>query len=230
MILGISANAGSGKDTAADYLVKHYNFVKMSLADEMKRICKRVYNFSDEQLWGPSEMRNKPDERYPRVIKVSEEMVSPDESVASYRREFLSPRVALQTLGTEWGRACYENTWVDATIRDAKRVLEGRADYSKSAGIFATTSDWAPTGVVIPDCRFRNEIDAIHKAGGKMVRLRRNGIQVGNVGIKGHASEMEQATIPDSDFDYVIEVEEGLENFYAQLDKMASEFGLRRWR
>ena len=32
----------------------------------MKRIARDVFGFSDEQLYGPSEMRNAPDERYPR--------------------------------------------------------------------------------------------------------------------------------------------------------------------
>ncbi len=57
MIIGICGNAGVGKDTTADFLVKTNGFVKVSLADPMKRICQAVYGFSNEQLWGPSEKR-----------------------------------------------------------------------------------------------------------------------------------------------------------------------------
>jgi hypothetical protein len=66
MILGMCGLAGSGKDTAAKFVIADHGFVPMAFADEMKRICKRVYDFTDEQLWGPSEFRNLPDKRYPR--------------------------------------------------------------------------------------------------------------------------------------------------------------------
>ena len=58
MIVGITGLAGSGKDTAADFLVKNHGFVKVALADVLKRACKEFFAFTDEQLWGPSEKRN----------------------------------------------------------------------------------------------------------------------------------------------------------------------------
>ena len=48
MILGISGLAGSGKDTVADILVKHQQCVKVSFADPLKRICRDVFDFTDE--------------------------------------------------------------------------------------------------------------------------------------------------------------------------------------
>jgi len=42
-IIAISGLAGSGKDTAADFLVKNHGFCKISFADEMKRIVMRLY-------------------------------------------------------------------------------------------------------------------------------------------------------------------------------------------
>lgn len=229
LILGIMSNAGSGKDTAADFLVERHGFTKMSLADEMKRICKRVYDFSDEQLWGPSHMRNAVDPRYITgykcqytggAIHICAE--NPDCWVG------LSPRIALQLLGTEWGRRCYVNTWVDITLRDAKRVLNSQNwqnetyRYRQTMGVYAIPIAVGPVpkvqGVVIPDVRFRNEMEAIRAAGGKVIRLVREGITAGAVGVKNHASEMEQGSISDSDLDMVLMVEEGLDNFRAQVD------------
>ena len=43
-IILISGYAGSGKDKAADYLVKHKNFVKLSFAEELKVIVAKKYN------------------------------------------------------------------------------------------------------------------------------------------------------------------------------------------
>ena len=98
MIIGLSGLAGSGKTTVANMLVKNHVFEAISLADPMKRFCKEMFGFSDEQLYGPSSARNAIDPRYGK-----------------------SPRVALQHLGTEWGRAFHENVWVDYAMREAGR-------------------------------------------------------------------------------------------------------------
>lgn len=67
MIIGIAGRAGSGKDTVADLLVRDHRFVKIAFADPLKRICKKVFDFTDEQFWGPSSARNGPDKRYLRI-------------------------------------------------------------------------------------------------------------------------------------------------------------------
>jgi hypothetical protein len=204
IILGIMGHSGVGKDTMADRLIDKHGFVKMGLADEIKRLCKRIYDFSDLQLWGPSEERNKPDLRYPIPGK-----------------GHLSPRVALQVFGTEGGRACYPNTWIDLTLRNCNLVLKEGKDYNQKEGVF-DGGFWRRgryQGVVIPDVRFKNELDAIHAAGGYVVRLKRAGAE-GNVGVKGHASEEEQKSIMDHECDFVLNVPEGFSNFYAEIDAL----------
>lgn len=161
-IVGLSGLAGSGKDTLADLLSVKEDYVKIALADPMKHFCKEVFEFTDEQLWGPSACRNAGDPRYVR------EWV--DRGQDGSHPVLLTPRFALQTLGTEWGRVCYENVWIDYALRKAER--------------------WNHQGynVVIPDIRFKNELDAIHKAGGVVWRIERAGS-----GLEGqaaaHASE-----------------------------------------
>jgi len=267
MILGLSGLAGSGKDTVADILVSKHGFVKVALADPLKRICKEVYDFSDEQLWGPSEMRNAPDKRYPTgrwdkyawccaacteaVHGTSFEEKTP--GLLSEGRDcavcdgytlgkdlhfvptpaFLTPRYALQRLGTEWGRDCYDNTWVDLAIRTAKKLLEGSSVYSQrhglvlgedfkiaSARLYAMGESMAapPCGVVIPDVRFKNEVKAIKEAGGKLVRINRPG--VGLDGAAGqHRSETEQQEIPDSVFDFILQNDKTLRHLSEPVDQ-----------
>lgn len=204
MIVGIMGPSGAGKDTLADRLVDKFNFLKLSFADPLKRVCKEIYDFSDTQLWGPSEERNKPDLRY-----------------AIPGKGHLSPRVALQMLGTEWGRACYPNTWVDYALRMADRVLHEDCVYTQKDGLqqagFRRLLMKRPTGIVIPDVRFKNELERIHSKGGTVIRLRRNGAD-GDVGIKGHASEEEQKSIKDHEVDFVLQVPEGFNNYYAEID------------
>jgi hypothetical protein len=375
-IVGISGLAGSGKDTAADYLVAHHNFVKVSLADPLKRICRDVFAFTDEQLFGPSYRRNEPDKRYPRsgtfsypvappgalwipihgghtliddddlalvlehkwcinqkeqgkrtsyvrrttdslklhqliMGEVPEGMVidhvngdgldnrranlrfcthaqnrqnqskridgaSPfkgvgwvedrkkwrafikvegrqktlgyfdreEEAALAYDSEareifgdfarlnsemFLTPRYALQQLGTEYGRNCYQNVWVDYAIRMATCMNAGGHTYSAPRGLnsFSVVGDSegvlerSKRHVVIPDVRFKNEIDALKAVGAKLYRLTRE-----TAGLEGsagaHQSEKEQQEVPNSEFHAVISNNGSKEALYECLAKLVA--------
>ena len=79
-----------------------------------------------------------------------------------------TPREAMQTLGTEWGRKCIgPGLWVSAAIADANQL--------RRQGL----------GVVIDDVRFPNEADAVTAAGGIVVKVVRSGA----VRCTEHASE-----------------------------------------
>lgn len=247
-IIGIMGKAGSGKDTVADFLVFNCGFVKMSLADEMKRFTKKVFGFSDEQLWGPSRYRNAVDERYndPDRWGLAEDnlmnygrawakfLFAPDMANANYWRllgwferlyldrsiEFgenkLSPRVVLQTIGTEYGRAIDNDVWIRSTLDIAKKVLSDDYTYTREDGL--TPIAPGPSrltqvrGIVIPDCRFRNEVEGVQAAGGRIIRIKRLCADKQTIGIAGHASEAEQDTIPDNACDHVLDAPEGLAN------------------
>lgn len=241
MIVGLSGLAASGKDTAADWLAKKHNFAKVALADPLKRIIKDVYNFSDEQLWGPSATRNAPDKRYVRALFERHDWQEDVKDSRYFRcarcqlrgdeatpecAVYLTPRFALQQLGTEWGRNCYVNTWVEYGLRTANELLarkspssdELNVEYSSKDGIFFPMYPVpAYRGVAVPDIRFKNEVESFKRAGAKLVRIRRPGAGLG--GAAGlHASEQEQLQIPDSAFDAVIENDSTLEAFYQRLD------------
>lgn len=224
MIIGICGRAGSGKDTAADFLVKEHGFVKVALADPLKRIAREVFDFTDEQLWGPSEKRNEEDPRYPRYDindkkcycgkKFRDAEDFRDHLPCHSGPANLTPRYALQQLGTEWGRNCYSNVWVDYAIRVAKKLLEdGSVMYSAKEGIVPDyllraqakyqVGDNKPAGIVISDVRFINEVIAIKAAGGKVWKIERPA--AGLSGTAGqHASETEQEKIPSESFLCVI--------------------------
>lgn len=211
MIIGVSGLAGSGKDTVADLLREDFDFVKVSFADPMKRFCAEIFDWSDETLWGSSERRNAKDSRYVRE-----------------NGEQLTARFALQTLGTEFGRACCPSIWVDYALRTARKLV-GSADvgYAPQAGIYHRQRASRIAGVVIPDCRFMNEILAVRGAGGKVIRVTRAG--AGLTGAAGlHPSEQEMASIPDSAFDFVIVNDGSLEDLRAAVHRVASDLKLGR--
>jgi len=214
MIIGISGLANSGKDTAADFLVGRYGFAKTSFADPMKNIARDVFGFSYEQLWGPSEARNAPDKRYPRehgpsFIGLPQACIccgvsrTGNQGWVDCEPCYLTPRFALQQLGTAWGRTCYPNVWVELAIRNA-----GHGD------------------VVIPDVRFKNEVDGLRAAGAYLVRIVRP-----DAGLKGsagqHVSETEQASMPNSMFDAVIQNNRGLRELEEAVTDLVRHWGDR---
>lgn len=91
-------------------------------------------------------------------------------------------RHALQTLGTEWGRNMMgERIWIDAAILRIQNAL------------------LRSQRVVVDDCRFRNEYDAIRSIGARVVRLRRASLPEQQ---DKHDSEQEWPNFPA--FDAVI--------------------------
>lgn len=156
MIIGLAGLKGSGKNTVGDILQRCFEYIhNEAFADPMKRFCQEVFGFSDAQLWGPSEERDRPDTRYRR-------------NSGSY----LTPRWALQQLGTEWGRECCPDIWVRLAMRNAyARGLQG-------------------IHTVITDVRFVNEAQAIRDQGGTVWRVERVDVRNGNLPDK-HQSESE---------------------------------------
>lgn len=231
---GRKSIAGSGKDTIAEQLVSKHQFASVALADPMKRFCCEVFGFTDEQLWGPSEKRNKPDKRFKRPLSEWNEAVVkglqvPREFVLTPEMCHLTPRYALQRLGTEWGRDCYPDVWVNYCLRVAREILEGR-QYHRTLGVHSEHEICAPIvdyrGVVIPDVRFINEFMRIKQEGGKIWRVKRHVDSIpGELG-EGHLSERELLELADENFDAIFPNEGSIHHLHLLVDAvMARETG-----
>lgn len=138
-LIALAGRARSGKDTVAEMAqaaLMPQQSVLRAFAAPLKEICQQVFDFSIEQVYGAA--KELPDPRYPRGDGT-----------------FLTPRFAMQVLGTEFGRACYPEIWVEMMLRKVKEAhAMGRS-------------------VVITDCRFVNEAKAVKAAGGKVWRILR---------------------------------------------------------
>jgi len=238
ILIGFSGLANSGKDTCADYLAENYEFAKISLADPIKRMVMEIYDFSEEQLWGPSENRNKPDKRY---IKECEFCSSTGKikykwhgkhstrtcSMCDGEKQNLTPREALQKFGGV-GRECWSETWLNICLKNAKKLLGNNATcYSRTEGVIPDVNVFIRKcvrgGVTIADARYRNELDAIREARGKLVRIKRP--ESGLIGDAAeHPSETEQQSIPDSYFDYIIDNNGSLDELYNKIKYMYNSF------
>lgn len=140
-LIGIAGPAGSGKDTVAAMIAEVVPGAQLiAQADPLKRFCQEVFGWDRDRLWGPSERRAEAD---------------PDG---------LTPRRALQLLGTEWGRTMREDVWIDYAIRSA----------DPNAAV-----------TVITDVRFPNEARKIREAGGEVFLV----VGRASVGVPEHESE-----------------------------------------
>lgn len=63
-VLGLLAKAGHGKTSVANYLKQNYGVKIVSFATPLKRVCKTVMNFSDDQLYGSQAAKEAIDPRY----------------------------------------------------------------------------------------------------------------------------------------------------------------------
>ena len=210
-LVGICGLKGSGKDTSGDYLCSRYKFSKGSFADPIKKAVRDIFGFPEEQLWGSSELRDKiPDDIRLKFsgldpvdgsaltcIGESEYSFWKRESDGEIFPEYITPRLALVTLGTEWGRRLHSEIWIRAFIRQAPR---GR--------------------VVLTDVRYANEIRMIQQHGGKVIRLTR-GVRISN-----HPSEKELESIPLDTFDFVVNNTSSKDFLFQSLDSVMMAIGV----
>lgn len=138
MIVGICGLISSGKGTVSDILVSK-GFVKESFAAPVKDAVSSIFGWERSLLEGDTkesrEFREKKDEFWSDALGYE-----------------VTPRLALQLMGTEAGRDVFgKDVWVQSLLK--------RASQNENT--------------VIADVRFPNEIEAIRKAGGHLVLVKR---------------------------------------------------------
>lgn len=144
MLVGLTGLMGSGKSTVAEFLEREDGFQRHRMGKPLKDMI-RCLGLSDDHIEGD-------------LKEVSTDLLGG-----------ATPRYAMQTLGTEWGRKMiHPDLWVKAW----------------EAGL--------PDGdVVCEDVRFTNECEVIRRNGGIIIRIDRAGLMPGD-----HSSET-QAFEPD---------------------------------
>lgn len=242
-VLLLCGPAGSGKDSVGLHIAKHYNGACIGQADPMKLMARDFFGFDDKQLFGPSECRNELDVEAGQISSLDQGHVEkwcreifPNNTKAAVqalnlwfdvtilgecdKKGGLSPRFALQTLGTEWGRRLDVEVWTKYAIRTAVKLLGGGFSYTKENGI-VENADAAYNISIITDGRFRSEILLAKACGGVACLIQRDAAKGGAAaqaaGVVGHKSETELSGIPQHFYDYVL-TNNGT---FAQLDSKA---------
>ncbi|OQW34854.1 MAG: hypothetical protein A4E20_01370 [Nitrospira sp. SG-bin2] len=153
-LIGLTGYVGSGKSLAANHLLPH-GYIRTRYAVVLKMMLKTL-GLSNAEVDGHLKEQ-------PCALLGGK-----------------TPRHAMLTLGTEWGRQMIDwDIWVRALMR---HVDQYRADPLNTKGI------------VIDDVRFANEAQAIKDRGGVIWRIDRPGVGQGSC----HISETGQSEIvPD---------------------------------
>lgn len=168
-LIGLCGAARSGKDTFADILSTKYRCASVSFAEPMRVFACNLMGIDRSELDDLKE-------------------ISCDVFGGK------TPRYALQTLGTEWGRRLISDSlWVDVAMNRVKQYMEsGEYDF-----------------VLVTDVRFVNEAEAIKP--GNIVYIDRPGVRIAE---SNHSSE---AGIPDEYKDYTILNNGTLEEYEAKV-------------
>jgi hypothetical protein len=143
LIIGLAGPARCGKDTVAEYLVTDRNdWIHTSFAAPIRKFVADLLNITLDEL----------------------EEVKDD----YYEPLATSPRIMMQTLGTEWGRQIINpDIWVILAMQ--------RVSGANQLGLNA----------VLSDVRFNNEADIIREQGGIMIHLYRPDV----IPVAKHSSE-----------------------------------------
>jgi hypothetical protein len=216
MIIGLVGFSKTGKDAIGKILEDELKFQPIAFADALKRTCMDLFDFDYAQLWGS--LKEVPDERYPREHDwathphygvVACRCCRRGIQVESHSGCFLTPRYAMQIIGTEGVRQCYPNYWMEKALQDAHSIEKGLR-YSRTHGVIGVAEDHVGVHTaVFTDGRFLNEVDGILKMGGRIYRVKRPGHELAP---HQHTSETEQLQIPDDRLQGVINNDGTLED------------------
>lgn len=113
-----------------------------------------------------------------------------------YQKEYLTPRLILQRLGTDCGRdMIHPNIWVNALFADYRPLDDTKR---ASMGNVIDYSDCPFPSWIITDVRFPNELEALKARNGLSIRVNTNRAGI----VSNHESE---TALDDATFDYVID-------------------------
>lgn len=165
-VILLTGRSGSGKSTVAEILARRFGFFEIAIASPMKHLLRNL-GVSGGALYGSASARE-----------------APSDALGGR-----TAREALQSLGTDWGRAFYEDIWIQAAMRQAH---------------YMTDSNNATRGIVISDGRFPNELKWARDAGAYLWRVKPWREIDDTSAMRRHMSETSLDGWSDDNFDTVI--------------------------
>ena len=192
-VLGLAGQAGVGKDTCADYLVKAYGFVKFAFSDALYAEVQAAYGLPDQSLLRDRETKEIPSAALAIGRCADGEFAILAGQLLALSGAWdvldmpLSPRQVLQWWGTEYRRAQDPHYW-----------LNKNDDWLRKVQADPLYPEHAPQYFVNTTVRFENEREWINTGAwgqlwqGNVWHIRREGIAP----VAVHVSETELPVLP----------------------------------
>lgn len=171
LVLGLAGQAGCGKDTVADYLVRRYGFRKFAFSDRLYSEVAEAYGLEDQSLLRDRATKEVPTERlalkncdyspfYCLAVDLLDPALNLDREAVFHAP--LSPRQVLQWWGTEYRRAQDPDYWLKQTTAWLNKQRN------------TIYPEHAPQFFVNTTVRFPNEQDWVHSFGGNVWHIHRD--------------------------------------------------------
>ena len=171
-LISFSGKEGSGKTFCADFLCSRHGYVKIKMATPIKEMI-RTLGLNDNHIEGHLK------------------------DVPCDILDGRTPRWAMQSLGTEWGRSLIsENLWLNRWAEIVQQNLTMNSS------------------VVVDDTRFPNELKRVRELNGVIIGLKRNATNEDS-----HSSSFDSWDELDADF--IIDNDESWDEFKLEM-KMRS--------
>ena len=186
VIFCISGQKRAGKDTVANYIKKFVMASRVSFADPVRDVCRAYFGWDEDWLLGEHK-----------------------EDIDPYWG--ISPRQAMQYLGTEVGRVGIAENYPEFKsvtgdkiwIKNAQQKIRDLTDkeYVEKFGEFKA--------FVVPDMRFLNEYNAMKEMENEVYKVVTIGVRRGGLESDNHASETEIILVVEK-CDYILDNNEGI--------------------
>lgn len=184
-IIAVSGKLRHGKDTLTQFILDEIKkqksdiiVTKIAFADPIKRIAKLIYPMLTEHDLWG------PSQNRNRIIEGYKNPKTGEDLIV---------RDVLTQIGG-WGRSTNENCWVNSTFGIIDSITFGNKDKDHF--------------ILISDCRFKNELQAIKSRNGKSIRVIRQSVGF----TTNDPSEIDLDDVSLDEFSHVIYNDSGLEH------------------
>ena len=204
IIFPISGQKRAGKDTISDYIKGQVMASRVSFADPVRDVCRAYFGWTEEWLLGKHK-----------------------EDVDPYWG--ISPRQAMQYLGTEVGRVGIAENYPEFKsvtgdsiwIKSAKKNIRVKAskEYISNYGKIRA--------FIIPDMRFLNEYDAMKEMENEGYKVITIGVRRDGLPSDSHASETEIRYCVEK-CDFIIDNNKEISDLEDSVDEIITKSGVQR--
>ena len=204
IIFPISGQKRAGKDTISDYIKGQVMASRVSFADPVRDVCRAYFGWTEECLLGKHK-----------------------EDVDPYWG--ISPRQAMQYLGTEVGRVGIAENYPEFKsvtgdsiwIKSAKKNIRAKSskEYVSNYGKIRA--------FIIPDMRFLNEYDAMKEMENEGYKVITIGVRRDGLPSDSHASETEIRYCVEK-CDFIIDNNKEISDLEDSVDEIITKSGVQR--